>query len=447
MEFFKQLLNADILGDGFLLVWSVLSAAVVLYLLFKEWNVRWFVKALLALVAGAGLGWLVAWWLITVQDAFGDGIILPVWLWSAAVFAGLALAVLNLRRSRWWRKAVAVVGVLLFTATAAFQINAAYGLNPTLGALLNINTANPLEVAGKDHWKSENLQRPLYEEWKAPADLPAVGQIGTTPRYIPAAHSGFPARWSALYLPPAALVKNPPRLPVIIFMLGQPGHPDARLMGYAVNAYAAQHHGLGPIVVGVDQLSDPSLDPLCLDTSMGKVETYMMKDVVPWIRNNLPVRQDRKDWAIVGYSNGGSCAAYFGSKYPQVFGSFAGLGAEAFQGSDHSAEVLRDVFHGDQAAYNAVRPMNIMAKRAPYRDTRAIFTVGQNDGVFLPAAQAYTAAARKAGMDTSLYIVPHGDHSHTGLDGGIEKTLQWLYPRMGLAAPGTVPYVASLTLP
>ena len=57
---------------------------------------------------------------------------------------------------------------------------------------------------------------------------------------------GYAPRDAALYLPPAALVADPPRLPLIVFMMGQPGTPDPTSLAAALNAYAASHTGLCP---------------------------------------------------------------------------------------------------------------------------------------------------------------------------------------------------------
>ena len=104
-------------------------------------------------------------------------------------------------------------------------------------------------------------------------------------------------------------------------MMGQPGDPDASFIGQVLDEYAARNDGLAPIVLVVDQLGDPTEDPLCLDTELGKVETYVMQDVVPWAKQYLDVLQGRQFTTVAGYSNGGECAAYFGAKYPEVFGN------------------------------------------------------------------------------------------------------------------------------
>ena len=98
--------------------------------------------------------------------------------------------------------------------------------------------------------------------------MPKSGTIGTA--VIPATVSHFVARDAVVYLPPAALVKNAPALPVMIFLGGQPGSPqsvvEAGQMPEILNAFAAAHHGLAPIVVIPDQLGASANNPMCLNS-------------------------------------------------------------------------------------------------------------------------------------------------------------------------------------
>ncbi len=118
-----------------------------------------------------------------------------------------------------------------------------------------------------------------------------------------------------------------------------------------------------------------------------------------------------------------------------MFGNILAVSPVEYAGAEHNDAVLADVFLGDQAAYDAVKPANIMASKAPYPDTTAIFTVGENDGTFGPGAQRLADAALAAGMITTFFSVPDADHGVSGLLGGLDAGFDVLYPRLGLAAP------------
>jgi enterochelin esterase-like enzyme len=429
------LLDINVVEGPFLITLYAVAAAFFIYLLGRGDGWSWVLTVIVVLIVGAIVGVAALWVAVNVLDSFGGPLVDATWWWVAAASAGIALAIWNLWHSRWWRKLIAVLAVPLFAVTAMFGINAAYGLDPTLGSMLGISTVGTIDIDAPDETPAGDPTEPLYATWTPPADMPATGTIGTPDPGVPDTNSRFPARPAQLYLPPAALVQDAPRLPLVIMMMGQPGDPDASFIGAVLDEYAAENDGLAPIVLVVDQLGDPTKDPLCLDTAMGRAETYIMQDVVPWAKQHLDVLQGRQYTTIAGYSNGGQCAAYFGAKYPEVFGNILAISPVEYAGAEQSDDVLRSVFGSVQAAYDAVKPANIMASKAPYPDTTAIFTAGENDPGFAPGAERLAAAAQAAGMTTTFFLVPEADHGVSGLNGGLEKGFEVLYPRLGLAAP------------
>ncbi|MFD4422397.1 alpha/beta hydrolase-fold protein [Agromyces sp. NPDC058484] len=426
-------LDVSVVDGPFLITMCLIAAAFFIYLLGRGDGWSWVLTAIVVLVVGAIVGGGILWVAVNVLDSFGGPVADDTWLWISAAFAGIALAIWNLWHSRWWRKLIAVVAIPVFSLTAMFGINAAYGLDPTLGALLGISTADTIDVDPPGETAAADPAEPLYLTWTPPPDMPATGTIGIVGDGVPNTNSGFPARPAQLYLPPAALVTDAPRLPLVIMMMGQPGDPEASFIGAVLDGFAAEHDGLAPIALVVDQLGDPAQDPLCLDTDLGDVETYLMQDVVPWARANLNVLQGRQFTTVAGYSNGGGCAAYFGAKHPDVFGNLLAISPVEFAGAERRDDVLASAFDGDKLAYNAVKPANIMAAMAPYPDTTAIFTVGANDGAFVPGTQRLADAALAAGMATTFFLVPDADHGVSGLNGGLEKGFEVLYPRLGLS--------------
>lgn len=428
------LLDVNVIDGPFILVMYALSALIAIYLLGREASGSWVLTAIVVLIVGSMVGASALWLSVYFLGWFGGSVIDPVWLWVPAAFAGILLAIWNLWRSRWWRKLVAMLAIPIFALTAVFGINAAYGLNPTLGSILDASTLGTIDPEAPDPDEADPLD-PLYLTWLAPAGMPAKGSIGTVEGGIPNTNSGFPARAAQIYLPPAALVEDAPRLPLVIMMMGQPGDPDVSFIGAVLDEYAAQHNGLAPIALVIDQLGDPADDPLCLNTERGDVETYVMGDVVPWALQELNVLRGRQFWTVAGYSNGGECAAYFGSKYFETFGNLLAVSPDEFPGAEQADEVLSTIFGGDQAAYDAVKPANMMAARAPYPDTTAIFTVGANDADYRPGTQRLADAAALAGMRTTVFVVPDADHGVSGLNGGLRKGFEVLYPRLGLTAP------------
>jgi enterochelin esterase-like enzyme len=429
----SSVLALNIVEGPVILVCYVLSAACAVVLLLRRPR-RVAVVSLLAGAAGA----LVAAVTLVVAErllhAFGGPLGWHVRIWVILLFAGLGVCGANLRRSRPWRKALAVVGALLFAATATLGINAFYGLHPTVASFLGISLAPKVDLDPVQPHAPVQHQAPLWENWKPPADLPAEGT--TAEVVIPPKISGFASRPAGLYLPPAAQVPNPPALPLVVLMMGQPGTPDPQFIAAVLNNYASQHDGLAPIVVVADQLGDPYVDNLCLDSPLhGRPETFINRDVVDWARSHLHIIDDRKYWTIAGYSHGGQCAISFAAKYPSVWGNVLDISGEEFPGAEEPEANLREMFGGNQAAYDAVKPINILKQRT-YPDTDAIFTASTDDPVYLEAARRLGAAARAAGMTVTNYEVPNGGHVIGALNGGLTKGFEVLYPRLGLSRPG-----------
>ena len=436
----ELLLDVSVVGGPLPIVVYALAGACFVYLLFRDRSAAWAFGVVVLLIVGAILGAGVLWIAVNVLDTFGGPVDDSVWWWVPAATAAILVALWNLWRTRWWRKLVAVVAIPLYVLAAAVGINAGYGLNPTIGSVLHISTADELDLPEQaDEAPPGDPVEPLWQTWVPPDDLPEQGATGEVEGGIPNTVSGFGARPAQIYLPPAALVEGAPRLPLVIMMMGQPGDPDVRFLAEVLDRFAAEHDGLAPIGLVIDQLGDPYVDPLCLDSARGNVETYVMQDVVPWARAELGVLQGPRFWTVAGYSNGGGCAAYFGAKYPEVFGNLGAISPTEYAGAENPEQTLDEVFGGDELAYLAVRPAEIMAAKAPYPDSVGVFTVGAADGGFRAGTARLADAAIAAGIVTTLVELEGVDHDVRSLEGGLDAVFEVLYPRLGLEEPAPEP--------
>ena len=389
-------------------------------------------------VVGGLFGGGLAWYLSS-SDAFGVALDLTTTTWAVAIFAAVGLALPTFWRSPAWRKLLAVVAIVSFAAAGYIGINADFGLDRTVADVAGVSTENTLSVPVVTPSPTPSATPTLraggalWANWHAPAGMPTAGTQGQV--VIPNTISGFAARPAGLYMPPAALTANPPALPLVIMMMGQPGNPDPSFSAAVLDRFAAAHDGLAPIVLVADQIGNPAVDTLCLDTARhGKSETYITQDVVNWARTHLHVLQDAAHWTIAGYSNGGECALSFGVKYPQIWGNVLDISGEQYPGADRAAATLASAFGGSRAAYDAVKPLNLIVGKS-YPNTYGIFTVGSNDGVYRTEAKAVFAATTAAGWKTTYFEVLNGGHVLGALNGGLQEGYTVLYPRLGLAAP------------
>jgi enterochelin esterase-like enzyme len=392
----------------------------------------WWRRALLAAVLGA-LG--AAALILILEDGLHQvpgG--LPrggrTWVVLLGVVVGLALA--NLRRASWWRKAAAVLVVPPVLAVAIVGVNASYGIMHSLGELLNKPVAEIVTVKDLPTTQGHDPAAIdwLAHDWTPPPGMPEQGRRVTLA--IPGPVSGFVARPASVYLPPAALIENPPSLPVLVLMMGQPGTPDVTYVADALDAKAARHGGLAPIVVVADQTGSPWNDTLCMDTAkFGKVETYINTDVVTWIKTHLRVSHHRSDWIVAGYSNGGLCAARFAALHGQMWGNVLNISGEEFPGSDNAERHLEEIFGGDKEAYDQHR-LPRQLPRAAFADTWFVTTVSADDPHHMPGERRVAAAARDGGARSYYLEFDSGGHGVDTVKQALDRGLELLYPRLGL---------------
>ncbi len=435
-----DILRIKIIGGPIQFLVDVLAVASVVFLIARKPTRRRIIVGSIAVVGGAAVGGTVLI-LIAATNALGVTLSATTSTWAVVGFAGIALGIASLWSTPGWRTICDVFAVIFILLAGTLGINADFGLDPTVGALAGVSTLKTLSLPVT---KSTPAPIPsvlangaLWANWVAPPGMQSEGNMAQVS--IPGLLSGFNARPAGIYMPPAGTVKNPPALPLVIMMMGQPGNPDPGFQAAILNTLAAKNNGLAPIVIVADQIGNPSVDPLCLNTTRyGNAETYITQDVVNWARSHLHILQDPAHWTIAGYSNGGECALYFGAKYPNLFGNVLDISGEAYPGADESGAVLSGVFHGDLAAYQATWPVNIL-KAGHYPDTVGIFTVGSNDYTYRQEAMTVNAAAQAAGWKTTYYEIYNGGHVSGALNGGLTEGYSILYPRLGLSEPAPTP--------
>ncbi|PZF54144.1 hypothetical protein DEJ23_13490 [Curtobacterium sp. MCSS17_008] len=336
----------------------------------------------------------VCWFLTDVVDLFGVALSPVTQMWIAFAAAGLALAVTGIVQGGRWRRVVAAVLVPATLVVPALGVNVEFAKYPTLATVVQ---SNP--------W-------PAYDPDAAPLDaMPAAGEVRTVD--IPGTRSHFDARPAVVWLPPAALVRHPRPLPVVIAFSGQPGAPGdlftAGHLAEPLDAYARAHDGRAPIVVSVDQLSAPGRNTMCVDSRLGHVATYVTRDVPAWIAANLPATSDRRAWGLTGFSQGATCAMQFTTGHPSEFGAALAVSSELQpndQGPQHSAD---QAFGGSVARWEAAAPIAQM--HANGLDGHALWlTAGSADREFSANARKLGTAARQAGATVSIETAPGSGH-------------------------------------
>lgn len=165
---------------------------------------------------------------------------------------------------------------------------------------------------------------------RRPPGMPKTGAVYQVS--IPGGRSGFAARPGYIYLPPAYLATPRSQRPVLVLLGGQPGDPrawvDSGRIQAVMDGSAKRHSGLAPVVVMPDDLGSEFANPLCLNSRLGDVLTYLTIDVPDWIISHLQVRPPGQGWAIGGFSEGGTCAIQLSTQAPRLYPFFVDISGQ-----------------------------------------------------------------------------------------------------------------------
>ena len=448
------------------------------------------IVSLIAAVLAGAAGLLVAWLVSDVFMVFGVSLGWPVIFTIAGGIAGVGFVIAAAVTLRGVRRALAVVLVPLVLLSTALGVDSIYGEYQTIGTLVGYTpyaSLGSIEVhkaaMSVSDWHSKARKGSL-------PSMPSQGKVLTVD--IPNTESNFTARKAMIYLPPAALSDRPPALPVMELLAGQPGSPsrliDAGNIAATMNAYAAKHDGLAPIVLVPDQNGEATHNSLCADTTQGNAETYLTTDVVNWAKKMLPVAKSARMWAMGGFSQGGTCTTQLVPRHPDIYGAMLPVDGELKPTNGSVAKMVQEYFAGDRKAYDEQVPVNAIAAtgttqlvprhpeiygamlpvdgelkptngsvgkmvqeyfagdRKAYDEQvpvnaiassgtseQALFTgAGERDKESISNMRTIAAAARKAGMEVTELIVPGAGHDWHAVQAVWRPGLDWFGERTGL---------------
>lgn len=362
-------------------------------------------------------------------DVLGSFSITAWWPVRAVVLAlGAVAAVAAVRALR--RPASPVVRTLTVTAavllallTVGGVVNAHYAYVPTLGEALGDASSLSSSTDGGD------------------GRIPAKGQV--VPLTVAPTASNFSARQAQVYLPPAWFARHRPALPVIMLLHGEPGDPsdwaDGGEAAATADAWAAQHHGVAPVLVMPDINGSLTADTECVDSPVGNAETYLTVDVPAAVQQQFGTLPPGRSWALAGLSESGSCAIMLTLRHPDLFstfGDYAGLSGPRVGDTDADTDsTVTGLFGGSRQAFAAHEPAELLATGDPaFRTLGGWFEVGGDDGDPLAAAQRLAPLATAAGISTCLVVAPGGGHTFDVWSAAFRRSLPWMTARLGLVA-------------
>ncbi len=213
------------------------------------------------------------------------------------------------------------------------------------------------------------------------------------------------------------------RFPVVELFHGYPGTPTTWFHAMDVRARLRDAVGGGgtPFVLVVPQISVPgSPDLECTDLpGQPQVATFLTAEVHSIVASRFRVRQDRAGWGLMGYSEGGYCAAQLTLRHPDLYA--AGVSISGYD-APQSSEFLS-------------KPSQLAAGRLAtlLRTAPAVALLASASREDPQSSGSLTALRREARpptfVTTTLY--PQGGHNTGQWSAQLAQDFLWLSRQVG----------------
>ncbi|MBU3062410.1 esterase family protein [Nocardia sp. NEAU-G5] len=368
-----------------------------------------------------------------------------LWVCAGGAVGAVCVAVLGWTSATWWRRGLSALTVVAVVSSLGIVLDQWVGYFPTVQVAWNAVTEAPLPH-----------ETPLNS-------LPSMrGQPISTGRIVPIqtpdTASGMHHRTEYVYLPPAWFARTtPPRLPVVMMIGGEFATPDdwIRIGNVlpALDRYATQHGGWAPIFVFVDTGGTFTNDTECVDGPRDHAATHLTADVPPYVEKTFGTATSASEWAVAGWSMGGTCAIDLTVMHPSQFGTFVDIAGDIGPNAGNKQQTIARLYGGSAQQWAAFDPRTVMAAHRKYTGMTGLlyaftptgpfgrWTGGQQPGtstdertflsgkssntIKLESAAALYTAATRAGIDATLYRT-RGNHTWQAATGAFDSALPWL---------------------
>lgn len=419
-------MSVSLLGGWFPAVLDVIAAGVLIVAVgWRDRRWRW--REMPLVVGGAVLLTLIAAYPGAKVVGLTDPLPFSVWLWFGAGLAGLIVLAAGWRSARWWRRGTAVVAVGLAALVCANQINQFVGYYPTIDSAVSDWTNAPLpgqvSMSGLAHAAGTTK-------------MPSAGRLVAV--NIPATYSHFQHRQELVYLPPIWFHGvHRPALPVVELIGGERGGPgDWVRLGNAVqvsDAYAHRHHGYAPILVFVDATQRFNNDTECVNGPRGNSADHLAQDIPHFVAKVFGASQNPRQWAVAGFSMGGTCAINLVVQHPDVFHHFLDISGDLAPYTGGASQTLHDLYGGSVAAQKANEPLLVMRAHGRYSGVNGLFLTSTQELRHQHESEELSTAAAKVGIWSRVQISP-GTHVWQFAAPAFATAYPWLADQLALPA-------------
>ena len=355
---FRQYAHGVSLLGGWLPLTIEIVAAIALVAVIGWRSRRWRLVWLPVCAVVGVLGALAVRTYVNSEGLASDPAPFQLWAWVGVFSAAVAVAVFGWRHASWWRRGGSLVAIPLTLLAAMVALNHWVGYYPTVQSAWGAVTAGPLpnQVDAEDLPGLRNT-------------APDTGKLGEVD--IPSDASGFKHRSEYVYLPPVWFVgATPPRLPVVMMIAGEFNTPSDWMRSGnimpIIDGYAQSHGGQAPIFVFVDSGGSFNNDTECVNGPRGNAADHLVKDVRPYVVDHFGASDAAVNWAVVGWSMGGTCAVDLTVMHPDKFSTFEDIAGDHGPTAGTKEQTISRLYGGDSSAWDAFDPRTVMSRHGPY---------------------------------------------------------------------------------
>jgi S-formylglutathione hydrolase FrmB len=169
--------------------------------------------------------------------------------------------------------------------------------------------------------------------------------------------------------------------------------------------------------------------------SRGNAADHLTMDVIPYVSEYFDVGAGAQNWAVTGFSAGGTCAVDLAVMHPELFSAFVDIAGDRSPNAGTKDQTVDRLYGGDIGAWSAFDPATAITRHAGYTDLSGRFVV---PAVAQPSADGYLNAARtlcdlgrSRGIDCEVLLRP-GRHVWPFGATAFADSLAWLAAELGL---------------
>lgn len=309
------------------------------------------------------------------------------------------------RRSRLSRLRTGAVACALTAVLAADAVNSYYSFLPNVSDVIDAASMNAPAHYGPGDPHS-------------PAKAPARGRLVRIS--IPDRGSGFGRSDAWTWLPSVYFTDPSVRLPVVYLFHGSPGQPKDWFHGGDAARIAAALPT--PVILVAPKMSKNWLDdPECVDGVHEKIESHLLRDVIPTVDAQLRTEPLRTSRIFAGMSAGGFCALNLGLRNRDTAATVLDLSGETVPTHTGGVKVL---FGPDRARAVQNSPASYAPTLPQGPPMRIWLDCGASDGAVLRQLRRIAPALQADGMAVQFHVRP-GGHSYSVWRPALSASLRW----------------------